>query len=447
MKIRPLVLEQCGHNIMTYIQTYRQTYIHTDRQTEPNYDIDVPVKVAIKVCADLLFDKVQMKSIDKDTFITLAELACCNVVFSTHRGYVIQREGLAMGSPPAPHLANGWLSTFDDTIKGDACLYERYMDDVICVVNKSEVNDRLSMINSLHPCLKFTHELENNGQIPFLDMLICNQNGKLSSKWYRKPTDTGLTLNFHALAPLKYKKSVISSFIYRIYRASSNWQNFHDGITQALKTLEDNQYPSSFIMPIVKKVVERLVCPESDECGSESESESNEVIMQTDPDACLFTLKENEKFLFCVQYRGKPTDQLAHSFKRINAPCRVIMKTKKIKSFLPPLKPVVSKMLRSAVVYKIDCPGCDSSYVGFTSRHLQQRVCEHLGKNGVIRGHINQCLPLPLDIENFEKQVNVLATSNSIIKLMTLEALFIKQFHPVLNTKDEYKSRTLTLKF
>ena len=111
-----------------------------------------------------------------------------------------------MGSPPAPHLANGWLSTFDDTIKGDACLYERYMDDVICVVNKSEVNDRLSMINNLHPCLKFTHELENNGQIPFLDMLICNQNGKLSSKWYRKPTDTGLTLNFHALAPLKYKK-------------------------------------------------------------------------------------------------------------------------------------------------------------------------------------------------------------------------------------------------
>ena len=169
--------------------------------------------------------------------------------------------------------------------------------------------------------------------------------------------------------------------------------------------------------------------------------------MQTDPDACLFTLKENEKFLFCVQYRGKPTDQLAQLFKRINAPCRVIMKTKKIKSFLPSLKPVVPKMLRSAVVYKIDCPGCDSSYVGFTSRPLQQRVCEHLGKNGVIRGHLNQCLPLPLDIENFEKQVNILATSNSVIKLMTLEALFIKQFHPVLNTKDEYKSRTLTLKF
>ena len=360
---------------------------------------------------------------------------------------MVQREGLAMGSPPAPCLANGWLSTFDDTIKGNACIYERYMDDIMTVVNICDIDERLRMINDLHPCLKFTHELEVEGQIPFLDMLICNQDGKLSSKWYRKPTDTGLTLNYHALAPLKYKKSVISSFIYRIYRASSNWTNFHEGVTQALKTLENNQYPSSFVMPIVKNVVERLVCPESDECVSESGSEGSGSTIPGDPDACLFTLEDKDKFLFCIQYRGKPTEQLAHSFKKINAPCKIIMKTRKIKSFLPPLKPAVPKMLRSAVVYKIDCPGCDSSYVGFTSRHLQQRVCEHLGKSCVIRGHINQCLPPPINTDNFHDFVSILATSNSLTKLMTLEALFIKEFKPALNTKDEYKSRTLTLKF
>ena len=59
----------------------------------------------------------------------------------------------------------------------------------------------------------------------------------------------------------------------------------------------------------------------------------------------------------------------------------------------------------------------------------------------------DQCLPLSKDVENFDKQVIVLATSNSLIILMTLEALFIKQFKPVLNTKDKYKSRTLTLKY
>ena len=189
------------------------------------------------------------------------------------------------------------------------------------------------------------------------------------------------------------------------------------------------------------------MCPESDECVSESGSEGSGSTIPGDPDACLFTLEDKDKFLFCIQYRGKPTEQLAHSFKKINAPCKIIMKTRKIKSFLPPLKPAVPKMLRSAVVYKIDCPGCDSSYVGFTSRHLQQRVCEHLGKSGVIRGHINQCLPPPINTDNFHDFVSILATSNSLTKLMTLEALFIKEFKPALNTKDEYKSRTLTLKF
>ena len=440
---------QCGINTSTEKVSRQLKDIElSDDETLISFDVtslytNVPVKESIKVCADLLFDKVSIQGIDKDTFITLAELACCNVVFSTHRGYMVQREGLAMGSPPAPHLANGWLSTFDSMIQGNACLYERYMDDVLSAVKKDSVDEQLELINSLHPCLQFTYELEIDGQLPFLDMLICNKNGKLSSLWYRKPTDTGLTLNFHALAPLKYKKSVISSYIHRIYRASSSWENVHIGITQALQTLENNQYPSNFVMPIVQKVVDKLVCPENDDCKSDI---TEEIIPEMDANACLYTCEDKDKFLFCVHYRGKPTEKLANSFRRLNAPCKVIMKTKKIKSVLPPLKPAVPKMLRSAVVYKIDCPGCDSGYVGFTSRHLQQRVREHIGKSGVVRKHIDECSPL-FRGENLDKEINILAYSNSLVKLMTLEALFIKQFAPSLNTKDEFKSRTLTLKF
>ena len=122
------------------------------------------------------------------------------------------------------------------------------------------------------------------------------------------------------------------------------------------------------------------------------------------------------------------------------------MKTKKLKSVLPTLKPTVPEMLRSAVVYKIVCPGCDASYVGETSRHLQQRLREHLGKSGTIRKHIEYCQP-SLSLENFDKNVSILATSQSLPKLLTLEALFIKAINPSLNTKDEFRSRTLTLKF
>ena len=196
-------------------------------------------------------------------------------------------------------------------------------------------------------------------------------------------------------------------------------------------------------MPIVKKVVDKLVCPIEDECKNDM---TEECIEEIDSNACLYTLEDKDKFLFCIHYRGKPTEKLVSAFKKLNAPCRVIMKTKKIKAVLPPLKSAIPKMLRSAVVYKIDCPGCDSSYVGYTSRHLQQRVREHFGKSGVIRKHMNECIPFFI-LENFDKHVNILAFSNSLTKLMTLEALFIKEVAPALNTKDEFKSRTLTLKF
>ena len=224
---------------------------------------NVPVKESIKVCADLLFNRMSIEGIDKDTFIELAELACCNVVFSTHQGFYIQEDGLAMGSPPAPHLANGWLSTFDKNIQGNSIMYERYMDDIIRTIDNDKIQDELLRINNLHSCLSFTKEMEKDNAIPFLDMLLHNNKGNLSSSWYTKPTDTGLTLNFHALAPLKYKKSVVIGFIHRIYRACSTWHNFHVGITKAVQILESNQYPSSFVLPIIKNTIDKIIikCP------------------------------------------------------------------------------------------------------------------------------------------------------------------------------------------
>jgi len=134
-------------------------------------------------------------------------------------------------------------------------LYERYMDDIVCNVRIDYVEDRLDLINNLHRNLSFTFELQKEGNLPFLDMLLHNDNGKLSSSWYRKTTDTGLTLNFHALAPLRYKKSVITSFVHRIYRACSSWELFDKSLNDAIAILEDNQYPSSFTMPIINSTL------------------------------------------------------------------------------------------------------------------------------------------------------------------------------------------------
>ena len=115
----------------------------------------------------------------------------------------------AMGSPPSPLLANGWLRKFDDTIKGDADVYTRYMDAILRDISSADIDDKLAEINNLHPSLKFTIEREVDSSIPFLDMRITRSGDTLQSTWYTKPTDTGLTMNYHALAPTRYKKSVV----------------------------------------------------------------------------------------------------------------------------------------------------------------------------------------------------------------------------------------------
>ena len=306
------------------------------------------------------------------------------------------------------------------------------------------------MINNLHPSLHFTCEIEENGKLPFLDMVISNDNGILSSCWYRKPTDTGLTLNFHALAPLKYKRSVVIGFIHRIYRACSSWAGFHAGITEAVEILKKNQYPLTFIEPIINSTISSLISGSDDVCDSFSSSNSsccsstsNHINISLDTNACLYQIDEKDKFRLFLNYRGKLTDKLALSLRKLNAPCKVIMTLSKTRHTLPSLKPVVPKMLQNNVVYKINCPRCNSSYVGQTVRHLQQRFKEHVGNKGPLRSHFETCAITPT-----EDNISIIGrTSRGDGRLLTLEALFIKELTPVLNTKDEYRSRTLTLKF
>ena len=208
---------------------------------------NVPLREAILVCADLLYSQPEDKIpvIRKDTFILLAELSSCNVIMATHDGIYYQKDGLAMGSPPAPMLANGWLSQFDKEILGNSKIFFRYMDDILKDIKVSECEHTLSMINNFHGNLKFTIEREVDGQLPVLDMKIIHDHdtGRLESTWYRKPTDTGLIMNYHSLAPKRYKRSVVSGFIHRIYRSCSTWKLFHDSLEVVNGILEKNQYP------------------------------------------------------------------------------------------------------------------------------------------------------------------------------------------------------------
>ena len=154
------------------------------------------------------------------------------------------------------------------------------------------------------------------------------------------------------------------------------------------------------------------------------------------------SVRDKDAFKLFVQYRGKATEHFARALHQCEAPCTVVMTLRKLKTVMPSLKPPVEKDLRSGVVYQITCPRCQACYVGQTRRHLITRFREHKSRKGPVKTHFAQC-QVSVEMNNVEI---LSSTQKGERHLLTLEALFIRDIKPVLNTKDEYRSRTLRIK-
>ena len=84
----------------------------------------------------------------------------------------------------------------------------------------------------------------------------------------------------------------------------------------------------------------------------------------------------------------------------------------------------------------------DASYVEQTTRHLTTRLSEHKSRKGPVKEHFIQC---ENQIDN--DCISVLdTTTNSDSFLLTLEAIWIRDIKPKINTKDEFRSRELIIR-
>ncbi len=89
----------------------------------------------------------------------------------------------------------------------------------------------LSYLNSKHPNIEFTCNMENNGSIPFLDIIVTRNNNQLHTTVYRKPTFTGLGINYLSFIPRLFKINAIKTLLYRCYASSSNRIAFDHEVT------------------------------------------------------------------------------------------------------------------------------------------------------------------------------------------------------------------------
>ena len=247
-------------------------------------------------------------------------------------------------------------------------------------------------------------------------------------------------MNYHCFAPKRYKRLVIAGFVYRIFRACSDLKLFHSSLERAKTILERNQYPPAFYEPIIKEALNNIK-----EEGREKQQEEQD----KEGDNATETVEGTQngttapKQLLFVQYRGKATEDFARALHKAEAPCTIVFTLRKLRSVLPSLKPSVPKNLRGSVVYKLKCPRCAACYVGQTDRHFCTRLKEHQQKKDQpVYKHFKKCRR-KLTLQDTEI---LTATTRSVTLLETLEALWIEELKPGINTKEEYKQRHLTIR-
>ncbi|XP_060534544.1 uncharacterized protein LOC132706961 [Cylas formicarius] len=117
--------------------------------------------------------------------------------FQWNKEFYEQVDGVAMGSPLSPVIANFFMEKFEqqalNTAQKKPKCWFRYVDDtfVIWSHGEKELQIFLAHLKSINNKIKFTMETEKDGRLAFLDVQVERRpNGKLGHKVYRKPTHT-----------------------------------------------------------------------------------------------------------------------------------------------------------------------------------------------------------------------------------------------------------------
>ena len=110
-----------------------------------------------------------------------------------------QEEGLTMGSPLSPVLANIFMEYFEEMALGSTSLkpsmWLRYVDDTFILwPHQEDVQTLIDHVNSIQPSIQYTMEKEQDNKLPVFDVLVTHTEQGFRSSVYRKPTSLGSTL-------------------------------------------------------------------------------------------------------------------------------------------------------------------------------------------------------------------------------------------------------------
>ena len=295
----------------------------------------------------------------KDDFMTILKRCLSLDTFTFNDSTFQQHRGLAMGSPLSPILACLFMESLESShftnIIGHHNTWLRYVDDILVIVpRRTDLHDTLNRLNTVNPSIQFTLEIEQDGRLPFLDVLIMRQDSGYNFTVYRKPTDRDNHIHFYSAHSDRTKSGIVIGFLLRAHRicTKDHLQNEIDHITNSFLRL---QYPLSWLLQRVSK---------AQQITTNTTTKTQQAPTNPPPRTSRLIV---------------PTSQAAEKLKPLlheTGTQLVLTTSTRIKDAIQTKRP---QQLRHplSVVYNIPCGGCDHTYVGETGRGLNKRLKEH----------------------------------------------------------------------
>ena len=165
---------------------------------------NIPLIETIDIIANALYAPTSFKvpPFPKKSFIKLLTIATQGIFMYKDKTYK-RTDGVAMGSPLGPSLANFFLGYLENknivnSIHAPS-FYNRYIDDICAIFSDGDnIQPFLDFINSLHQNIKFTIEYAKD-TFTFSNVELKFDDFSFESCIYIKPTHTWQMLQFKAL--------------------------------------------------------------------------------------------------------------------------------------------------------------------------------------------------------------------------------------------------------
>ena len=239
---------------------------------------------------------------------------------------------------------------------------------------------------------------------------------------YRKKTFTGFLTNFFSFISFSYKVGLVHTLVDRAYKISNSLLSFNNDVKKLTHIFKRNQCPEYLINRVVKTYL--------DNDGNSSQSDNNNTLYFKLPYLPFSSFAQRKVRTLIKRYCSNLTIKLAFS-------------SFKIKNLMK-VKDSVPRSLRSCVVYKFMCEGCNSVYVGETYRHISARVREHLftDKNSHVYTHLQSSKTCKYSCD--KSCFKVIDSAKMYHQVKVKEALHIFWEGPSLNKQIQHYNFSLT---